>query len=361
MESVDVLVVGAGVTGLASALAIASAGRSVCVIERHSRPGLDTSTHNSGVIHAGLYYPAGSLKARLCVRGRHLLYEFCAAHRVPHRRTGKLVVAHDGHERADIEALLARGAGNGVEGLEIADATFIRAREPNVNATAALYSPDSGIVEAEALVKTLLRRAEAAGVIFLPGTSLAGADRAGHGMVVRTERETIVAQQVVNAAGLYADEVSRALGGETFRIYPCRGEYAEFIPSKRSMFNGLVYPLPHAHGLGVHLVKTMGGAAWLGPTVKYLDRKDDYESDRLPVEAFLEPAQRLLRGVAIEDLRLSGSGIRAKLQGPDDPFVDFLIRRDRENPAVVQAAGMDSPGLTSCLAVGELVKQIVGE
>ena len=360
MESVDVLVIGAGVTGLASALSVAASGRSVCVLERHARPGLDTSTHNSGVIHAGMYYPAGSLKARLCVRGRALLYEFCAKHGVPHSRIGKLIVAHDAREHADLEALLTRGVGNGVEGLALVDADFIRAREPNVHATSALFSPDTGIVEAEALVKALLKRAEAAGAIFLQATPMAGADLTRDGMTVTTSRETIHARQVVNAAGLYADDVSHMLGGERFQIHPCRGEYAEFVPARRSIFAGLVYPLPHTHGLGVHLLKTVGGAALLGPTVKYVDRKDDYESARLPVEAFLEPAQRLLRGIRLEDLRASGSGIRAKLQGPGEPFADFLIRRDRVNPAVVQAAGIESPGLTSCLAVGELVARIVG-
>ena len=361
MEQIDVAVIGGGVTGLAAARAIALAGSSVCVLERHPRAGLDTSTHNSGVIHAGLYYPAGTLKARLCVEGRHLMYAFCAAHNVPHARSGKIIVANDDHEIAELEALLARGRGNGVEGLTLVDPAFVAKREPHVHALAALYSPESGIVDAEELVKTLLRTGEAAGVIFLPGTRLAGGDRTPEGVALRTERETILARQVVNAAGLYADEVSAMLGGEGFTIYPCRGEYAEFIPARRSLVNALVYPPPLAsgHGLGTHLVRTIDGAVWLGPTAKYQDRKDDYESHRLGVEAFLEPARRLLRGVMLEDLRLSGSGIRAKLHPPEQSFADFLIRRDRENPAVIQAAGIDSPGLTSCLAIGKLVSEIV--
>jgi L-2-hydroxyglutarate oxidase LhgO len=361
MERIDVAVVGAGVTGLAAARAIALRGLSTCVLERHPRPGLDTSTHNSGVIHAGIYYPAGTLKARLCVEGRHLMYEFCAAHGVPHARTGKIIVANDAHEAAGLEALHARGTGNGVEGLEMVGPAFVAAREPHVHAVAALFSPESGIVEAEALVKALLRAGEAAGVIFLPGTKILGADRTSDGVQLRTERETILAGQVVNAAGLYADEVSALLGGEAFTIYPCRGEYAEFVPAKRSLVKALVYPPPLAsgHGLGTHLVRTMDGAVWLGPTAKYQDRKDDYEGDRLPVEAFVEPARRLLRDVAAADLRLAGSGIRAKLHPPEESFADFLIRRDRANPSVVQAAGIDSPGLTSCLAVGQLVSEIV--
>lgn len=367
MERIDVAVIGAGVTGLAAARAIAARGLSTCVLERHARPGLDTSTHNSGVIHAGLYYPAGTLKARLCVEGRRLMYTFCAEHNVPHVHSGKLVVAATDAEIPALTELQKRGVANGVEGLEMVDRAFVAAREPAVHCVAALYSPESGIVNAEELVKALLRAGEAAGVMFLPGTHLVGADPApdgprgpgGGGIVLRTERETILARQVVNAAGLYADEVSRMLGGERFTIYPARGEYAELTPAARSLVRALVYPLPHGHGLGVHLVKTTTGAVWLGPTVRYQERKDDYENDRLAVEDFLEPARRLLRGVTINDLRLSGSGIRAKLHPPSETFADFLIRRDKENPAVVQAAGIDSPGLTSCLAVGKLVGEIV--
>lgn len=361
MERIDVAVVGAGVSGLAAARAVARAGRSVCLLERHRRPGLETSTHNSGVIHAGLYHPARSLKTTLCVRGRHLLYEFCAAHRVPHDRCGKLIVAADDHEREPLAELLANGLANGIDGLCEVNLAFVAAREPHVHAVAALYSPDSGIVDAEAYVLALLRSGEEAGVLFLAGSSVTGADPHAEGVVLHTTQESILAGQVVNAAGLYADEVSALLGGEPFTIYPCRGEYAVFTPARRGLVNGLVYPLPHAsgHGLGTHLVRTTGGEVWLGPTIRYQDRKDDYESDRLPVEAFVEPARHLLRDVALADLRLGGSGIRAKLHPPTESFADFLIRRDTRNPFVVHAAGIDSPGLTSSLAVGELVQRII--
>jgi len=359
VERIDVVVVGAGVTGLAAARAIAQDGRSVCVIERHPRPGLDTSTRNSGVIHAGMYYPPGTLKARLCVEGRHRLYEFCAAHDVPHRKCGKLIVGHDDHDREQLEALKARGDANGVEGLTLVDHAFIVSREPAVDAPFALWSPETGIVDADALVRSLLRSGEESGVMFVPASPLRSARRESDGLVLTTMHEEIHARVVVNAAGLYADEVSRMLGGEAFTIYPCRGEYVQLTPAKRSMVNGLIYPLPPKHSLGVHVVKTMSGDVWLGPTATFQDRKDDYESNRLPVDAFLEPARRLLRGIALGDLRLAGSGIRAKLYPPTDSFADFMIRRDRTNPFVVQTAGMESPGLTSCLAVGELVRDLV--
>jgi len=358
MERIDVAIIGAGVTGLASARAIARRGRSVCVLERHVRPGLDTSTHNSGVIHAGIYYPAGTLKARLCVEGRELLYEFCAAHRVPHVKCGKLVVAHDEQDCPRLKALKARGDENGVAGLELVDRAFVAAREPAVSAVAALWAPETGVVAAEALVAALLGSATDAGAIFLPGTWLVGADRRADGVELRTERESILARTVVNAAGLFADDVSRLLGGEAFTIYPCRGEYVELAPSKAASIFGLVYPLPGPHSLGVHLVKTTDGAVWLGPTTRFQERKDDYEHDRLPVDAFVEPARRLLRDVTAADLRLGGSGIRAKIHPPDQTFADFVIRRDARNPFVIQAAGIESPGLTACLAVGNLVEHL---
>ena len=363
MERIDIVVVGGGVIGLAAARAIAATGSSTCVIERHPRPGLDTSTHNSGVIHGGMYYPAGSLKARLCVEGRRLLYAFCVEHDVPHARCGKLIVAHDESEIPALEALHARGTANGTEGLVLVDRTFIAQREPAIHAVAAIYSPETGIINAEELVKTLLRTAEAAGAIFLPGTRLVGADSGPDGIRLRTERETILARTVVNAAGLYADEVSQLLGGESFTIYPCRGEYAELTPAKRSLVGGLVYPLPHAHGhsLGTHITKNLAGAVLFGPTVHFQRGKDDYEGDRIPVEDFLEPARRLLPEVTLADLRLAGSGIRPKLHPPTDSFADFLIRRDRQNPAVIHAAGMESPGLTACLAVGKRVSEILAD
>ena len=363
MEPIDVAVVGGGVVGLAVGCAAAERGYSVCLLERDTRCGLAASTHNSGVIHAGIYYPLGSLKAQLCVEGRERLYEYCQRYEVPHDRCGKLIVARDLSEVSALETLAARGTANGVDDLELVDQPFIRQREPKVVAAAALWSPSTGIIGAEDYVRTLTHLATATGVHLLPSTPVVGSIVKDGRISLRTPRETIRARTVVNAAGLYADEVSATVGGEAFRIYPVRGDYADVVGDSRRLVNGLVYPLPDlsGHGLGVHVTRTTWGNVTLGPTAQYQPKKDDYESNRFPLERFYESVCGFLPDIALEDLRPGGSGIRARAAAPGETFADFMIRHDTEISGLIHAAGIDSPGLTASLAIGERVAGLVDE
>jgi L-2-hydroxyglutarate oxidase LhgO len=355
-----IVIIGAGVTGLACALSLAQRGREVVVLERHRRPGLETSTHNSGVIHAGLYYPPGSLKATLCVEGRERLRSFCRTHEVPHHESGKLVVATSTNEELHLDTLAANATASGVP-VEIVDSAFVAAREPHVRATRALWSPLTAWVDADRYVRTLQREVEVHGGHVLTGAALRGVESSGDGIEVITPHERIEASILVNAAGLFADDVSAVCDGEPFTIYPCRGEYAELAPRASGLVNGLVYPVPHhsGHGLGVHLTRTVSGAVWVGPTIRYQGRKDDYEEDREPLEAFYEPTRQLLPALQPGDLRLGGSGIRAKLHPAHERYADFMIRADRRQPWLIHAAGIDSPGLTASLAIGNRVADIV--
>jgi L-2-hydroxyglutarate oxidase LhgO len=298
------------------------------------------------------------LKNQLCHEGRERLYAFCREHRVPHLTCGKLIVAAPGEEPA-LDTLAETARANGAR-LEQASASFIREREPHVRASRALWSPDTGWLEAESYLRALEAQFQRLGGALVIGTAVTSIERRASGLAVVTPREVIEADAVVNAAGLHAHVVSQMAGGDAFRIYPCRGEYAELAPRARHLVRGLVYPVPHpsGHGLGVHLTRTASGAVWIGPTIRYQDDPADYERDRLPLDAFLEPTRALLPSITMDDLRLGGSGIRAKLHPPTDRFADFLIARDSRVPGLVHAAGIDSPGLTASLAIGERVADL---
>ena len=241
MEHIDTVLIGGGVIGLASALQVSRKGYIVCEIEREPHPGMGTSTHNSQVIHAGLYYPKESLKTKHCIAGASLLYEFCKRHEVPHVRCGKLIVASEESEVPELELLYKRGIANGVRDLDLVDSKFIQQREPHVKAFAALYSPNSGILEAETLVRTLARLCMANDVILLTGTPLLGGNIRKDSIELQTPAELISTRSAVNAPGLWADKVSKYLGGEDFTIYPCRGEYAELVPSRHEYINTTIH------------------------------------------------------------------------------------------------------------------------
>lgn len=361
-NTANIVVIGGGVIGLAILAELAQHHDDVFLLEAAPRVGLGSSTRNSGVIHAGIYYPPDSLKAVHCVRGAALLYEFCARHHVPHQRIGKLVVANSLDQTAQLEQLQARGTTNGVEGLQLVDQAFIRQREPNLISPVALWSPNTGIVEAEEYVKALARLAKERGAYILTDTMLMGAEVQDGLALLSTQREEFGARLVINCAGLYADEVARLFGYDKYTVYPCRGEYAEVVPSRWNLVNGLVYPLPmpSGHGLGVHFTKTTAGCLQLGPNANYVASKEDYENGRTPVEAFYESAVQMVPSLRLEDLRPGYTGIRARLLTEHDHrFADFVIERDPQWANVIHLIGMESPGLTAALSIAESVAEMV--
>jgi glycerol-3-phosphate dehydrogenase len=375
VDRANIVIIGGGVVGCAVARAVSERWSDVFLVEQMPRLGMGASTRNSGVIHSGIYYPPGSLKARLCVAGNRMLHEFCAAHNVPHRNCGKLVVAHDSKQIADLEHLAENGRANGVEGLRIVDRAAVRAREPHIEAAAALEVPSTGIVSAEDLIKTLARMATDSGASLLTRTRVVRLDPRADSIAVtlvegdasdgaQPSEETIEARCVINCAGLYSDEIAAMLGNHGYRIYPVRGEYCELVRAKSYLINNLVYPLPHADGLslGVHLTRTLWGTVLVGPTADYIAEKNDYERNRLPIEEFVRRAKSMLPEIEAADLQLAYSGIRAKLVPPGHSGIaDFVIARDANVPRAIQLIGIESPGLTSSLAIAEQVVSLAAE
>ncbi len=372
MDQANILIIGGGVVGCAIARAVSARWQDVFLVEQNPKLGMATSSRNSGVVHSGIYYPKNSLKARTCVEGNRLTYEFCKKHHVPFRHTGKLVVAADAHEEPALEALKKKGEDNGVEGLRLIGAEEIRKREPHIRGSAAMEVPSTGIVSAEELVHAYARIATGQGAEIVTHARVVslepvpGAIRVGLriGDEEDVQDETIEARCVINAAGLYADEVAAMLGNNSWKIYPVRGEYCEVRGPRASLINDLVYPLPHSDGLslGVHFTKTLWGTFLLGPTATYVDGKENYEKNRLPIPAFAESAKTLLPEIEVSDLHLGYSGLRPKLVPPTGHGIaDFVITRDPAVPQAIQLVGIESPGLTAAPSIAGHAAQLVAE
>ncbi len=372
MDQVNVLIIGGGVVGCAVAEALSRRWQDVFLVEQFPRLGMSTSTRNSGVIHSGIYYPTNSWKARHCVEGNRLTKEFCTAHHVPHRTTGKLVVAKSGAEEPQLLALLKKGQENGVQGLQILNSAEIRAREPHVLGFSALDVPSTGVCSAEDLVHAFARIAEQQGANLLTHAKVAALEPNGDqvrvtlriGDMQQSETETVEARCVINAAGLYADEVAGLLGPRPWTIYPVRGEYCEIRGPRAELVRNLVYPLPHPDGLslGLHFTKTLWGALLLGPTAKYVEGKDNYERDRMTIPEFTADVKQMVPEIEAGDLQLAYTGLRPKIvPATAKGIADFVIAPDPEFPQVIQLVGIDSPGLTAAPAIARQVSSLVEE
>jgi L-2-hydroxyglutarate oxidase LhgO len=365
----DAVVVGAGIVGLAAAAALAVAGRSVVVIERNAAIAREITARNSEVIHAGIYYPTGSLKAELCVAGRQALYERCAKLGVPHRNLGKLIVATNSDELATLETIAERAHANGVPEVCFIDAAEVRRREPAVRAVAALDSPVTGIVDAHALALSFAAEAEAHGAVLVMQTEVVEIERCRSGYRVAArgadgERSDLRAAAVINAAGLAGDHLAACAGFDVdargYRLHPCKGDYFSLAPGAPVRVERLVYPVPAGAGLGVHATLDLGERIRFGPDTEYVTELR-YDVDPGKAVAFSAAIRRYLPAIDAAWLAPDYAGIRPKLAGPGEAFRDFVVAEESDAgwPGFVNLIGIESPGLTASPAIGARVVELL--
>ena len=368
MDRVDGVVIGAGVVGLAVAKALIEAApshqREWLVLESADAIGTGTSSRNSEVIHAGIYYPTGSLKAQMCVHGRDLLYAYAQERGIAHRRCGKLIVATHVSQLPRLEAIQTQAHANGVTDVVWLDAPQARAMEPELSCVAALHSPSTGIVDSHALMLSLQGDFENAGGMVALQSSVRSAVCESDGIVLHMQDGTLLkARQVVNAAGLNAPDLARRFEGlaahHVPRAWYAKGNY--FTLSGRSPFSHLIYPVPEAAGLGVHLTLDLGGQAKFGPDVQWVDSPDDLAVSAQHEASFYREVRQYWPALPDGALQPGYAGIRPKISGPNQPAADFVIQGPDAHgvPGLVNLLGIESPGLTSCLAIAQSVRRVL--
>jgi len=364
---VKITIIGAGVIGLAIAAELSKEFDDVFVIEKNEKFGQETSSRNSEVIHAGIYYETGSLKASLCVEGAKLLYEFCAAYGVPHKKIGKIIIAADEREGVLLQDIYEKARKNGASEISIIDGATTRKMEKSVNAFCALHSPNTGIIDSHFLMKTLYAQAEAARaqIVFNTEISGVGKNRAGgYALKIKGGTDEFFTRMVINCAGLHADKVAAMAGIETqaagYKIHYCKGTYFSYL--KKSPVNMLVYPLPQEHlaGLGIHATLDMAGRLRFGPDVEYVG-EISYAIDERKRGDFFLGASKIIKGIEEESLSPDMCGIRPKIGR--DGFRDFIIAHEgeRDLPRFINLIGIESPGLTASLAIARYVKGMVSD
>ena len=368
------IVVGAGVVGLAVAAELARnlENPEIMLMERHPKFGQDTSSRNSEVIHAGMYYPPGSLKAKLCVEGNPLLYEFCDRHHVPYQRLGKLIIAREESEIPAIEGIYKQGTDNGVPGLRMLTKNEITTMEPNITAVAALYSATTGIIDSHKLMAQLERSAVSDGTMMAYMHQVTGVTLGNGGYEVKFigpdgQEDELACTWLINCAGLYSDFIPAQLGIDVeaagYKIYPVKGEYFSVAMSKSKLISHLIYPPPlkSLKGLGTHITKSLDGRARLGPNVQYVAEREDYDVDPSHLEEFYQAARSYLPFIEKADLQTDMAGMRPKIQPPDGPVADFVIRHETERglQGFINLVGIESPGLTACLSIAKMVGGLI--
>lgn len=373
MDHTDILIIGAGVVGLAVAAELSSAcpGKSIALFERNEKFGQEISSRNSEVVHSGIYYPRGSLKAQLCVRGNRLLYAFCEKYAVPHKRLGKLIVAIEETDLPSLEELKGKAELNGVQGVELLKPEQVREFEPEIRTRGALLVPSAGIIDSYLLMRSLEDLALQRGVLPAYCHEVIGIESSGKDYRVQFSNPDGTIDQIgcsilINCAGLHAHHIASMLGVDPdcagYRIYPCKGEYFSVSFSKSKLVNRLVYPPPleELRGLGIHITKNLDGRLRLGPSAFYVDQID-YSVNPGNLDYFYRAVKDFLPFLESADLEPEMAGIRPKLQGPEDSFRDFIIRHeaDRGLKGIINLVGIESPGLTCCFSIAEMVGEIV--
>ena len=366
MDQIDCVVIGAGVVGLAVARELTLRGREVLVLDSGSTIGSGISSRNSEVIHAGIYYPQGSLKARLCVAGRQMLYDYCAQRQLSHQRCGKLIVATQADQVARLQQIQGAARANGADDLEMLNAAQANALEPALSCVAALWSPSTGIIDAHGYMLALQGDLENAGGLVVLNTRIVSAEVTGSGFVLTMADESQLAtRMLVNAAGLHAPSVAKRIEGLDVRHVPtayfAKGNY--FALSGRAPFSRLIYPVPETAGLGVHLTLDMGGQAKFGPDVQWVDSPDDFTVDPARGDLFYGEARKYWPALPDGALVPGYAGIRPKISAPGEPAADFLVQGPVQHGVanLVNLFGIESPGLTSSLALGQYAADLLGE
>ena len=373
MEKVDITIIGAGVVGLAISAAVSKNNRAVYALEKNANFGQEASSRNSEVIHAGIYYPEGSLKATACVEGNHRLYEICARENIPHKKLGKLIVAVEQEEVKHLEQLLRNGKVNGVAGLRILNGKEIKELEPRARARAALYSPNTGIIDSHNLMRHFFQKAKAQGVEFVFQTEAKQIHRQNSGYQLEVGEAnganfSFQSRILINCAGLNSDMIAQSAGIDIkqagYFLKFCKGEYFRVAGSKCRLIEHLIYPVPDEkeRSLGIHATPDLGGGLRLGPDAQYIKRDEaDYDVDNAKKGEFSHAVSRFLPFIETDDLSADTAGIRAKLQGPENGFRDFVICHEEEKgfPGFINLVGIDSPGLTASPAIAKYVENLV--
>jgi L-2-hydroxyglutarate oxidase LhgO len=365
MEKADCVVVGAGVIGLAVARALALAGREVIVVESHDCIGSEISSRNSEVIHAGIYYPAGSLKAKFCVAGRKQLYRYCEEHHVPFKRCGKFIIATDEQQRPELKVIHEKARINGVDDMVLLEQQEMQRREPQINCVSALWSPSTGVIDSHSYMLALQADLENAGGVVVFDTKVSAGRAVGKMLELALQSGDssfpLAATTVVNCAGLGSDKLARSIVGinsETLPVYSyAKGNY--FTYAGKSPFSSLIYPLPNEYGLGVHVTHDMAGNLRFGPDVEWVD-DINYQVDPRRAEAFYAAIRSYWPQLGDGSLLPAYAGIRPKINHQGSPAVDFVIQGEAEHgvSGLINLFGIESPGLTSSLAIADHVNQM---